>query len=150
MSGEAAFHASKLLPGSIDCSFYYNNQPLSLPVKHNRGSYTVSYPGAAGTYYVYFYCVGAGANHPTRKAWFVAADTTSVGTSYTYAGLNASPSNLGHATFYSGDFNLFSSTGLVYAADLSFRFRAPSATQAAAMFSGQLTMAQLSTGITLA
>lgn len=73
-----------------------------------------------------------------------------MGSSYTYSSLNSSSENLGHATFYSGDFNLFASTGLVYAADLTFKFRAPQATESAAMFSGQLSMAQLAGGVTLA
>lgn len=102
---------------------------MPLTVKSNRGVYINQVPGTAGMYYVYLYCLGTAANVASWPSGFSIQTSATIGGTISYA--SHVTNQLTNPTFYSGDFNLFSGTGMVYAGDVSISLRAPACTEAA-------------------
>jgi len=121
------FFLSKVLPGKVDCQYVANSHSVDLPIKHSRGTYTVNFDGSQ-SFMLFLYSPTSVANNPSRWSGFSSSTvltSTTVNTSFLTSAGNGALTN---PQFYSGDFNLFSQSGFIYAGKLYFRFYAPAAT----------------------
>jgi hypothetical protein len=85
---------------------------LDLPVKHSRGTYAQSYDGSVA-YYVIFYCPTGSPNSPARYSGFSINQTNTPSSTYSIASITTASNTI--ASVYSGDFNVFSESGFIYA-----------------------------------